>query len=321
MTRPSPASTEDLFDEIASLLEPGLREPFYRCMLSFKHLRPDDELLRLVQAIGFLAFLIRDAPVAVARERVQLAQLLETSLATRQAAGEAERAYLQQLEGRLTRLPTDLAQGISPEAIARAITESLRQQFVQSGVPATADALTALSHQLTEAMGPLQRAASQLHACTGIANQAYAALDQVHASLAKVTDAAHATVAELRHQIRLEGLRAVGVLCAAAWLLGIFGGVMFERWRVSRIAEVPQVTAVPTAVAEPPSQAEATPQTPPPAPTGDRRREPHKGPPRAMYAEPAHGPQGEDTGPVHGTDVEQGSNSDGTATGAGETKP
>src|ERR1700719_3014311 len=117
MTRPFPASTEDLFNEIASLLEPALREPFYRCMLSFKHLRPDDELLRLVQAIGFLALLIRDAPVAVARERVQLAQLLETSLATMQAAGEAERAYLQQLEGRLTRLPTDLAQGISPEAI------------------------------------------------------------------------------------------------------------------------------------------------------------------------------------------------------------
>ena len=161
MTRPSPASTlDDLVDEIASLLEPALREPFYRCMLSFKHLRPEDELLRLVQAIGFLALLIRDAPVAVARERVQLAQLLETSLATMQAAGEAERAYLQQLEGRLTRLPTDLAQGISPEAIARAITESLRQQFVQSGIPATADALTALSQQLTQATGPLQRAAA-----------------------------------------------------------------------------------------------------------------------------------------------------------------
>jgi hypothetical protein len=322
MTRPSPASTlDDLVDEIASLLEPALREPFYRCMLSFKHLRPEDELLRLVQAIGFLALLIRDAPVAVARERVQLAQLLETSLATMQAAGEAERAYLQQLEGRLTRLPTDLAQGISPEAIARAITESLRQQFVQSGIPATADALTALSQQLTQATGQLQRAAAQLHACTGIANQAHVALDQVRASVAKVTDAAHATVAELRYRVRVEGLRAVGVLCAAAWFLGIFGGVMFERWRVSRIAEVPQVTAVPTAVAEPPSPAEAIPKTSPPAPTRDRRREPHKPALRGLDAEPAHGPHIEDAGPVNGTVVEQGSNSDGTATGAGETKP
>jgi hypothetical protein len=321
MTRPSPASTEELFDEIASLLEPGLREAFYRCMLSFKHLRPDDELLRLVQAIGFLAFLIRDAPVAVARERVQLAQLFETSLATMHAAGKAEHAYLQQLDDRLTRLPTDLAQGISPEAIARAITESLRQQFVQSGLPATADALTALSQQLTQAIGQLQRAAGQLHACTGIANQAHVALDQVRASVAKVTDAAHATVAELRHQVRVEGLRAVGLLCAAAWLLGIVGGVTFERWRISRNTVVPQVATAPNTVVEPPLSAEAAPKTPPPAPARDRRREPHKPTPRAVDAEPAHGPHGEDTGPVNGTVVEQRSNSDGTATGTAETKP
>src|SRR5712691_10781127 len=119
MTRPSPASPpEDLFDAIATLLEPGQREHFYQRMLYFKHLRPEDELLRLVQAIG-------------------------------------------------------------PEAIARAITESLRQQFVQSGLPATADALMALSQHLTHATGQLQRAAGQLSACTGIAEQARGAIDQV----------------------------------------------------------------------------------------------------------------------------------------------
>ena len=170
MTRPSPASPpEDLFDAIATLLEPGQREHFYQRMLYFKHLRPEDELLRLVEAIGLLALLIREAPHAVARERAQMAQLLETSLATIRAAGEAGQAYLQQLDGRLTGLPADLAQGISPEAIARAITESLRQQFVQSGLLATADALTALAQQLTHATGQLQRAAGQLSACTGVA--------------------------------------------------------------------------------------------------------------------------------------------------------
>jgi hypothetical protein len=310
MTRPSPASTEDLFDDIASLLEPGQREHFYRCVLYFKHLRPDDELLRLVEAIGFLAFLIRDAPHAVAVERAQLAQLLETSLATMQAAGEAWKAYQRQLEDRLTRLPADLAQGISPKAIARAITESLRQQFVQSGLPATVDALTALAQQLTQATAQLQRTAGQLHACTGLANQAHVALDQVHASVAKVTEAAQATVADLRHQVRVEGLRAVGVLCAAAWFLGIFGGVTFERWRISRTMVVPQVATAPTTVAEPPSSAEAAPETPAPAPARDRRREPHKVTPHSKAAEPSHG-----------TVMEQRSNSDGTATSTGETKP
>src|SRR5579862_822361 len=125
MTRPSASAPDNLFDAIAKLLEPGQREYFYQRMLYFRQLRPEDELLRLVEAIGLLALLIREAPHAVARERAQLAQLLETSLATIHAAGKAGQAYQQQLDGRLARLPADLAQGISPEAIARAMTESL----------------------------------------------------------------------------------------------------------------------------------------------------------------------------------------------------
>src|SRR6202171_3709243 len=90
MTRPSPASPpEDVFDAIAKLLPPGQREYFFQRMLYFRQLRPEDELLRLVEAIGLLALLIREAPHAVAREREQLAQLLETSFATMNAVGAA----------------------------------------------------------------------------------------------------------------------------------------------------------------------------------------------------------------------------------------
>src|SRR6516225_4136846 len=115
MTRPSPASTpEDLFESIAKLLEPGQRAYFYQRMLYFRHLRSEDELLRLVEAIGLLALLIREAPHAVAREREQMAQLLETSLATIHAAGEAGQTYQRQRDRRLSKLPADLAEGISP---------------------------------------------------------------------------------------------------------------------------------------------------------------------------------------------------------------
>jgi hypothetical protein len=106
MTRPAPASApDDLFEAIATLLEPGQREYFYQRMLYFRHLRPEDELLRLVEAIGLLALLIREAPHAVARERDQMARLLETSLTTMQAVGEAGQAYQQELDGRLATLP------------------------------------------------------------------------------------------------------------------------------------------------------------------------------------------------------------------------
>ena len=308
MTRPSPASPpDDLFDAIATLLEPGQREHFYQRMLYFKHLRPEDELLRLVEAIGLLALLIREAPHAVARERAQMAQLLETSLATIRAAGEAGQAYLQQLDGRLTELPADLAQGISPEAIARAITESLRQQFVQSGVPATADALTALAQQLTHATGQLQRAAGQLSACTGIAEQARGAIDQVSTSVAKATDTARRAVAEFTHQVRVEGRRAVCLLCGAAWLLGMLGGVAFERWRGAGVAVVPQAIAVPAPLAAPSSAAESTP------------KKPMRETPRPRRESPA--PIGPASERPRGTVMEQGSNSDGTAPGTPDAKP
>jgi hypothetical protein len=309
MARPSPASApEDLFDSIAKLLEPSQREYFYQRMLYFRHLRPEDELLRLVEAIGFLALLIREAPHAVARERAQLAQLLETSLATIHAAGEAGQAYQRQLDDRLTRLPADLAQRINPTAIARAITESLRQQFVQTGLPATADALTALSQQLTDATGQLQRAAGQLSACTGIADQARGAIDHMNTSVSKATDTAHWAVADLAHRFSVEWTRAICVLCGAAWLLGILGGIAFERWRGSGIKVAPQAIVVPTAVAEPSSSAVVNPRTSTPATPRDRRRA-------------SSAPRGHDTEPPHGTDVERGSNSRGTATRTGDAKP
>jgi hypothetical protein len=309
MTRPSSASApEDLFDAIATLLEPGQREYFYQRMLYFRQLRPEDELLRLVEAIGLLALLIREAPHAVARERDQMARLLEASLARMHAAGEAGQAYQRQLEDRLTTLPTDLARGISPEAIARAITESLRQQFVHSGLPATADALAAVSHQLTEATGRFQWAARQLSACTEIVAQARGAIDQLRADAARATGAAQGAVAELTQAIRVEGLWAVSWLCVAAWLLGIVGGITFERWRGGGIQVVPQAIAVPVQGAEPSSAAESIPKTPTAETPRARRRE-------------LHAPIGPVREPPHGTVMEQGSNSDGTATSPDDAKP
>jgi hypothetical protein len=311
MARPSSASVPgDLFEAIATLLEPGQREYFYQRMLYFRHLRPEDELLRLVEAIGFLALLIREAPQAVALQREQMAQLLETSLATIQAVGEAGQAYQQQLDDRLTRLPTDLEQRINPAAIARAITESLRQQFVQSGLPATADALTALSQQLTQATEQLQRAAGQLSACTGIADQARGAIDHMSTSVSKATDTARWAVADLAHRFSVEWTRAICLLCGAAWLLGILGGIAFERWRGAGRQVVPQAIEVPAQVEGPTSPAKSVSKRPTPAPVSGRHGEPQQPTSHNHDAEPRHG-----------TDVERGSNSRGTAAGSDHAKP
>jgi hypothetical protein len=55
MTVPQPAP-ENVFDAIAQLLPPEQREYFYQRMMYFRHLRPEDEMLRIAEAMGFLAW-------------------------------------------------------------------------------------------------------------------------------------------------------------------------------------------------------------------------------------------------------------------------
>ena len=231
MTRPDPARPpHDLFDAIATLLEPGQREYFYQRMLYFRQLRPDDELLRIVEAIGFLALIIRDAPHAVAIEREHLEQLLATHRASVEATAKAARAHREQLDDRLTRLPADIAAGISPPAIAQAISESLRQAFVRSGLPATADALALMSKQLHGTTADFQCAAGELgDGYRGAVDQATRAIAQLDSRVTRATETARWTMEQFQQAFRLDYWWSIGTLVPAALLVGIVLGFFLHR--------------------------------------------------------------------------------------------
>jgi hypothetical protein len=109
-TQPAP---ENLFDAIGKLLKPERREYFYQRMLYFRHLRPEDEMLRIAEAMGFLALVIGEAPQEMAREREQLAEILTRFMESLQAAYQVSVQYHQQLEERLSKLPAEIAEGIN----------------------------------------------------------------------------------------------------------------------------------------------------------------------------------------------------------------
>jgi hypothetical protein len=246
MTRPHTESSPDnLFDAIAQLLEPGQREYFYQRMLYFRHLRPEDELLRIVEALGFLALVIRDAPKAVAIEREQLATILASSIASIQATAQAGQAYHKLLEDRLTRVPKEVLAGISPEAIARAIIESVRQQFVHSGLPATAEALTVVSHQLNQATGDVQRAAGQLAGCSDIANRARIAIDEMTVSVDSAANTSQWAAMEVLHHFKVDYNWSLSLFCSGALLLGMLLEFSVQSCTLSRSQPVPP-SAVPT---------------------------------------------------------------------------
>jgi len=302
------SAPDDLFDDIAKLLDPSQREYFYQRMLYFRQLRPDDELLRIVEAIGFLALVIREAPPAIAIEREQIAQALATTLASIQAVAESTQAYHRQLEDRLTRLPAAVAEGISPPAVAHAITEHLRQQFVRSGLPATADALAVVAKQLTQAAATLQRGAQQLAAETGAADEARRALAEVRTSLVHATDHAKGAMATLGREFQADYRHAITALCGGALLVGALLGFGLQSWRAARVEVVPQLTVAPAPVAAPTSSTEPHPTTRPLSKT-----RPHR-----LMSDP---PAGRGADDAHGTPVEQPWSSDGSPGDPPDAKP
>jgi hypothetical protein len=56
-----------------------------------------------------------------------------------------------QLEARIAKLPEEITKGINAEAIAAKLSESLRQQFHETGLPIVADAIAVQAKTLRQA--------------------------------------------------------------------------------------------------------------------------------------------------------------------------
>jgi hypothetical protein len=254
--------------------------------------------------MGWLALVIGEAPRAVALERAQLAELLKTSLAHLDAVAAAAQTSQEQVEARLERLPQDLAADVDAAVIARALVESLRQQFVQSGVPATAEALNAVAKQLTAAIGPLHQVATQVRTATGASEQARAAVEQTTESLRQAADTATVALTMISKRFRVECVRAVWVLGATGWIVGVWLGLIVERvWIAHRGWGPPAVASSAPAVSEPAG--------PPPAASASDRHAPS---PKAKTTTRSRKP-------ADGTAVERRWNTDGTAAGGDATTP
>jgi hypothetical protein len=158
----SAAQESDLIDRIASALPVEVRADYYREMRHCRSLPENDEMLRILRAMGFLVLLMVQAPERMATERLRLEEAMADALRTLQEICESSDSHRAQLDQHLVQLPADIAEGINPEAIAATINESLRQQFVQSTIPATAEALAVAAAQIKKVTAEFGRSASTL---------------------------------------------------------------------------------------------------------------------------------------------------------------
>ena len=202
-------------DAIAKLLPKEYREDFYRLMAHLHDVEPDDEILQIVEAMGFLGLIIGKAPeeVAVEREKLEklllqqapgvmaterneLAKILSSSVSQMQEAARTTSQYHAQLESRLTKLPEAIVNGIAPETIASRIGESMHQHLLATGINDTVNGMYTMAQQMQRAAGTMQGAAA------AISDDQQGVLPKLDAAVSGMeTNLEHAT----RHVLQLSG--------------------------------------------------------------------------------------------------------------------
>ena len=108
------------------------RETYSALMCYLNRLPPGDEFRQLAELLGLLSLLGQRIPDA-------LAEFLEEF----RSKAKAEAEYCAKVEARLANLPREIADGIDPATVAKAMSESFRQQLAASGLQDTASLLKA----------------------------------------------------------------------------------------------------------------------------------------------------------------------------------
>jgi hypothetical protein len=237
----------DFIDDIAELLPAEQRPLWYRDMAHLRRLPADDEMLRIARAMGFLALVTRQTPVQIAIERERLAAILDHSVKAIQSARRAVVSLHQQLEERLTQLPAEISEGINPKAIAAKLSESLRQQFAESGIPETAQALVLAAKQTKQVAGEFDRSSRQVtdsYRCA--AEDAGRALDEIRLTIQTATGTAKQAATDLTHTFLREYKWSLLMLCSAALAVGFSLGILYYRWmNASEPEPTPNTVVVP----------------------------------------------------------------------------
>ena len=249
-----PEGEPTLFDSLARLVPDELQTAYYRVLAHTRTLSPDDEMLRILEAMGILALLTRHTPKDIADERERFQELLELH---RQFSDEAQQkmlGYVRELEARISDLPREIKGGLDPQQIAKILGESLRQHFIQSGISETVKGLQATTAVMTSSQKELT---TELHNLSdshgGVAAQVEYANNRIEHSLerrAKTLDA-------LLHEWKSDLLRIwIPLVAGAAMLVGLFGGIEIQGCRdaVPTAAATPTQTAAPAVLAPAPQE-------------------------------------------------------------------
>ena len=250
----------DFIDEIAILLPSEQRPLWYRDMAHLRRLPADDELLRIARAMGFLALITRRAPAEIASEREKLAATVQDAVTSIEALRNDTATFHREIAKRLAKLPNEIAEGVNPTSIATILAESLRQQFIQSGLPETTRALMLIAKQSEQAATQLGYSCKQVNeACRTTTKDFLDSLSGM-STMMQITSAEAKKATQLLRQTFLREYKwSVLTLCTVALMLGFSVGIVWQHSREKPTqAPITDVPFVPETVQPNPSAANSS---------------------------------------------------------------
>lgn len=235
------AGEESLFDALARLVPEELQAQYYRVVAHTQHLSPDDEMLRILEAMGILALVTRLTPKEVSDERERFAEMLDAHL---QATAKTQKRLIEfgkDIDDRLIKLPKEIELGLNPQQIAKFLGETLRQHFADSGIRETVSALDTTTSAMRKAyqqMASVLKEVSDPH--DGVAVRIESANRRIDASV----EARATRIDALLRDLRTDLLRVwFPLIAVAAFLIGFSAGMHTQRWRDGSRIQSPSSSA------------------------------------------------------------------------------
>jgi hypothetical protein len=251
------SESQTLFDELAGLVPAERLAEYYRVIAHTRTLGPNDEMLRLLEAMGLLALLTRETPAEIAAERKSLQKILESSASQANVVEKRMAGYASHLESRLAQLPKELETGLDPPRIAKLLGESLRQCFQQSGLPDTARALDQSCSEMSSVQTQLVNVLREVaHPDIGVIAKVRSANESLFRSMTTRAQQIDDLLGRLEKQVWAIWLP---VVASAALALGFFLGTWFASER-QPTPETPGSAQSQQGLASPDVPAQALPQ-------------------------------------------------------------
>jgi hypothetical protein len=222
---------DDLIDRIANFVPDEVRAAFYRELRHCRSLPQNDEMLRIIRAMQFLVLIMVKLPEQMALERERLEQIVTRSERLLNDVHEFVDEATRQIDQRLAQISADIAKALNPQAVAAQINENLRQQFIKTTIPETADALAVNAAQIKNATSEFVSATHTLNnAYDGAVVEAHRAIQNLESTSSQAITGNKRQAEELMavvHQDYRWLLFALPVLCI---LIGIGLSVGYEHW-------------------------------------------------------------------------------------------